>query len=195
MICRAAVPNKLGTAYISLKNNKTMKEQGTISNPFVIFFTLIFSLVFIASACQQADRETAAAQNEALAMQYIEAYNAQDRSALESIIANPFMVSGEEESLDSYLDLIEWYWSAFPDITLEPTHIVGADEHVTIRMEFHATGSGEFLGHDVDGEEVNVSEIFLFGVSDGQLTEYWYNWDELGFWTQLGVVESPYPEE
>ena len=172
-----------------------MKEQNTISNPFVILFTLIFSLVFIASACQQADRETAAAQNEELAMQYIEAYNAQDRPALETILADPFMVSGEEESLDSYLDLIEWYWSAFPDITLEPTHIVGADEHVTIRMEFHATGSGEFLGHDVDGEEVNVSEIFLFGVSDGQLTEYWYNWDELGFWTQLGVVESPYPEE
>ena len=128
-------------------------------------------------------------------MQYVEAYNAQDRTALETILADPFMISGEEESLDSFLDLIEGYWTVFPDITLEPTHIVGAENHVTIRMEFTATGSGEFLGHDVDGKEVNVSEIFLFGVSDGQLVEYWYNWDELGFWTQLGVVESPYPEE
>ena len=172
-----------------------MKEQGTISNPFKILFTLFLGLVFIASACQQADRESAAAQNKALALQYIEAYNAQDRSALETILADPFMVSGEEVALDSFLDLIEGYWTVFPDITLEPTHIVGADEHVTIRMEFHATGSGEFLGHDVDGKEVSSSEIILFGVSDGQLAEYWYNWDELGFWTQLGVVDSPYPED
>lgn len=76
-------------------------------------------------------------------MQYIEAYNAQDRSAL----------------------------------------------------EFNATGSGEFLGHDVDGKEISSTEMILFNVSDGQLTEVWYNWDELSFWTQIGVVESPYPEE
>ena len=172
-----------------------MKEQNTISNPIVIFLTLFLGLAFTASACQQADRETASTQNEALAMQYIEAYNAQDRSALETILADPFMVSGEEESLDSFLDLIEWYWSTFPDITLKPTHVVGADENVTIRMEFSATGSGEFLGYDVDGKEISSSEIILFVVSDGQLAEYWYNWDELGFWTQLGIVESPYPEE
>lgn len=128
-------------------------------------------------------------------MQYIEAYNAQDRSALETILADPLMVFGEQESIDSFLDLVENYWSAFPDITLEPTHIVGADEYVTIRMAFSATGSGEFLGHDVDGKEISSTEMILFKVSDGQLTGVWYNWDELSFWTQIGVVESPYPEE
>ncbi|REL33338.1 hypothetical protein DYD21_11195 [Rhodohalobacter sp. SW132] len=172
-----------------------MKEQKTTSHLFKTIYTLIFGLVFIASSCQQADRETAASQNEELAMQYIEAYNEQDRTALEAILTDPFFTSGEEVTLDSFLDLIEGYWSTFPDITLEPTHIVGADEHVTIRLEFIATGSGEFLGHEAEGKEINVSEIFLFVVRNGQLAEYWYNWDELGFWMQLGVVESPYPQE
>lgn len=172
-----------------------MKKQKTMSNISMPFLTLLLILALFASSCQQADREPASDQNEALAMQYIEAYNAQDRSALKKILADPVIVSGEEESVDSFLDFIEMYWSLFPDMTIEPTHIVGADEHVTFRVDINGTGSGEFMDYDIDGKEVNVSEIYLVGVSDGQLAELWFNWDELGFWTQIGVVESPYPEE
>lgn len=62
-------------------------------------------------------------------------------------------------------------------------------------VDINGTGSGEFMDYDIDGKEVNVSEIYLFGVSDGQFSKLWFNWDELGFWIQLGIVENPYPEE
>lgn len=161
----------------------------------IVFISFILGMILAASACQQVERENPAEHNEALAEQYIEAYNARDRTALEEILADPFIVLGEEYELGMYLDLIESYWGAFPDITLEPKQIIGGENNTTVRMTFSATGSGEFLGHNIDGKEVNVSEIYLFGVSNGKLSELWYNWDELGFWTQLGVLESPYAEE
>lgn len=172
-----------------------MNEQNTTSHLFITFSTLIFGLVFIASSCQQADRETAAAQNEELAMQYIEAYNAQDPDALQAVLAERIKMYGEEHEPGFLLDMIRGAWAAFPDITLEPTVIAGSDDYVTVRLMVTGTGEGELLGYDIDGKEFRVTETIMFGVTDGHISEYSYNWDELGFWTQLGVVESPYPEE
>ncbi len=165
-----------------------------------LFPSLLLSLALVLFACQEIEpdtdaRDNAAAQNEELAMQYIEAYNTQDLQTLSAVLADPMSVNGVEEDRDEFLTLVEGYWGSFPDITLDPTHIVSADDYVTIRIEFSATGEGEFAGHDIDGREVRSTEIILFGVNDGQLAEYWYNWDELGFWEQLGVLESPFPEQ
>lgn len=91
--------------------------------------------------------------------------------------------------------LVEGFWESFPDIELEPTHLTSNGNYTTVRIEFEATGEGEYLGHDIDGKDIKASEMMLFHVSDGRLDEYWYNWDELGFWEQLGVLERPYPEE
>ena len=152
-------------------------------------------MALVASACQQTDREMASSQNEDLAMQYIEAYNAQDIDALQAVLADRIKMYGEEHEPDFLLDMIRGAWGAFPDITLEPTVIAGSDDYVTVRLMVTGTGAGEFLGHDIDGKEFRVTETILFGVRDERISEYSYNWDELGFWTQLGVVESPYPEE
>lgn len=149
-----------------------------------------------AAACEGAGTEadaprTAAAEHEALARTYIDAYNDRDLAALEEILADPLRLNGEDLARDEFLGLVQGYWDGFPDFELAPTHIVGADEHVTVRMEFSGTGEGEFLGYDVDGKEIQASEIILFHVSDGRLDEYWDEWDALGFWEQLDVIESP----
>jgi len=170
-----------------------MKEQKAASHFSITLFTLIFSLVFIAFSCQQTDHETVADQNEALVMQYIEAYNQRDLSGMQKILTDPFLLGGEEIELNAFIDLVEGYWSTFPDIYLDATHVVGAENHTTVRILLSGTGEGELFGHDIDGKEVNVSEVILFGVSNGQIAEYWYAWDELGFLTQLGLIDSPYP--
>jgi hypothetical protein len=65
-----------------------MKEQITTSHFFITFLTLIFGLVFIASSCQQADRETAAAQNEEQTIDYVEAFNSIDFDILEGLLTD-----------------------------------------------------------------------------------------------------------
>lgn len=158
---------------------------------------IVLILTLTATACQEPQTNTdnlhnAIAENEAIAKNYIDAYNNQDLTALEEILANPFNLNGESMDRNEFLNIVQGYWEAFPDIELKPTHIVGADEFVTVRMDFSGTGEGEYLGYNVDGKKVESSEIMLFHVNNGQLDEYWDEWDALGFWEQLDVLDSPY---
>ena len=63
------------------------------------------------------------------------------------------------------------------------------EDHAVVHVSFQATGAGEFIGHDIDGREVRASELILFTMQDGQIREYTYEWDELGFWAQLGIID------
>lgn len=110
-------------------------------------------------------------------------------------MSNPLSVNEREQDLDDFLEIVQGYWTSFPDIELEPTHLIRADDYVAVRMEFAATGNGEYYGHDIDGKEIESTETFIFQVNNSQIAGYLYNWDELGFWSQLGVLESPYAEE
>jgi steroid delta-isomerase-like uncharacterized protein len=146
-----------------------MKEQITISNPFVIFLTILLGLVFITSSCQQANRETAATQHEELATSYIEAFNAQDRAALEELLADPQTDDGEEITREAYLERAEKLWDVFPDIEFEPTHVLDAEGYVAVRGVYMGTGDGEYRGYDIDDQEFEVSQIILFDVQEGQI--------------------------
>ena len=86
-------------------------------------------MALVASACQQTDRGTAACQNEELAMQYIEAYNAQNPDALRAVLADKIKMYGEEHEPDFLLNMIRRAWETFPDFNLEPTIIAGNGDH------------------------------------------------------------------
>jgi|GEM_PF-3406961 len=155
--------------------------------PKVFLSTITPCLALVLTACKMPEPDvdepmSAPAQNEELARQYVEAYNAQDLDSLAGLLAPSITINGEEETREDFLALVQSYMTSFPDLTLEPTHIVGASDYVMLRMEFSGTGVGEMHGHDIDGREIHSTEIILFGVRNGQLAEYWYNWDELAFW-------------
>ncbi|WP_406672775.1 DUF4440 domain-containing protein [Natronospira sp.] len=169
-----------------------MKEQKTTSHFSITLFTLIFGFVFITSSCQQANRETAATQHEELATSYIEAFNAQDRAALEEILADPQTDDGEEMTRESYLERVEGLWDVFPDIEFEPTHVLDAEGYVAVRGVYMGTGDGEYRGYDIDDQEFEVSQIILFDVQEGQIAGSYAERDNLDLWEQLGVLESPF---
>jgi steroid delta-isomerase-like uncharacterized protein len=169
-----------------------MKEQKTTSHFFITLFTLIFGLVFISSACQQSNRETTAAQNEELATSYIEAFNDQDRAALEELLADPQTDDGEEITREAYLERAEVLWDVFPDMEFEPTHVLDAEGYVAVRGVYIGTGEGEYRGHDIDGQEFEVTQIILFDVQEGQIAGSYAERDDLDLWEQLGVLESPF---
>lgn len=53
------------------------------------------------------------------------------------------------------------------------------------------TGQGTYLGVDVDGKTIRISEMSLYRVESGKITEWWYEKDMLEFWEQLGHIEDP----
>jgi len=129
------------------------------------------------------------AANEALARQYTDAYNDRDVATLEEILADNIELGGEAMTRSEFLTLAQGYWEAFPDLRFEDPRILAGEDHAVVHVTFHATGAGEFVGHDIDGREVRASEMILFTMADGKIWEYTYEWDELGFWAQLGIID------
>jgi len=151
-------------------------------------------------ACQEADsgsdgRQTDPQDTEELVRQYLAAYNKQDLDAIQKLWTDSLVYNGERIGPEEFEALHKSYWGAFPDINAEITHLVSDGEQAAVRLNVEGTGEGEYLGHDVDGKSFQVSEIAIFHVSDGKLDEYWFQFDELGLWAQLDVLERPYPEE
>lgn len=126
--------------------------------------------------------------------QYVEAYNDRDLETLSDLFRDPFQFNGDDLEIDDFLGLVQAYWAAFPDLELEHTHQLVDGEYVFDRHVFDATGTGEYYGHDVSDKTVECTEMMLFRVQDGSITEYWYEWDELGFWNQLDAMGDPYTE-
>lgn len=181
-----------------------MRSTTDRATPVAAPFTALTLGVFLALgavACAPADSapppeedavattQEGAAANEALTRQYLEAYNDRDLATLEEILADPIEVGGEMESRSDFLALVQGYWEAFPDLRFEDPRILAGEDHAVVHVTFEATGSGEFVGHDIDGAEVRASEMILFTMQDGQIREYTYEWDELGFWAQLGIID------
>jgi steroid delta-isomerase-like uncharacterized protein len=124
---------------------------------------------------------------------FIEAYNSRDTTALKSLFANPVSFNGEEFAPDVFIrnSWVDRLWQSFPDARIEPTHFVATDEYVMLRTDSEVTGQGTFLGLNVDGKTVRFSEMSLYRVEAGKITEWWYEIDMLGFWEQLGHIKNP----
>lgn len=137
------------------------------------------------------DRDNSISDAERVVVNYIDAYNSQDLTAMEQTLADTFVFNGNDVSFDDFAEFLIEFWQVFPDYHLEITHQLNFVDHVTLRLMMSGTGRGEYHGHDIDGKDTEVSEVVFFRVRDGRIDEYWYDWDSLRFWTQLGVIEDP----
>jgi predicted ester cyclase len=77
--------------------------------------------------------------------------------------------------------------SAFPDYSMEITHIVAEEDRVAARFLQGGTHQGELFGIPATGKTARWSEIGILRVADGKVVESWYDVDLLGMMQQLGV--------
>lgn len=123
--------------------------------------------------------------------EYIEAYNERDSERIEAILANEIDSEDTAYERDELVDAIKTYWNAFPDCHHTVDRYVLADDFVTVRTRFSGTHEAEYYDLSASKESFDVTEMMMFRVSDGEINGYWYAWDEIGFWTQLGFIDHP----
>ena len=130
--------------------------------------------------------------NKKLIERYGEAYNGRDRGWFEENLADPIHFDGGEITREDAIAGIEMYWNAFPDCELSKEEVIAEGDTVVVRERFTGThDGGEYRGIEPTGAAVDVSETVTFKIEDGRIAEIWFEWDELGMYEQLGVIEHP----
>lgn len=74
---------------------------------------------------------------------------------------------------------------AFPDWTEKVEDEIVDGDKVAIRFTSRGTNMGEFLGNQPTGKSVEISEVAIFKLMDGRISEQWVYPDILGLQRQL----------
>ncbi len=62
---------------------------------------------------------------------------------------------------------------AFPDLQAHIEDIFAAQDKVAVRLRFHGTHSGEFLGFPATGRTIDYVSHEFYRITDGLIAEEW----------------------
>lgn len=75
--------------------------------------------------------------------------------------------------------------TSFPDWTEEIADTIADRDQVAVRFISRGTNPGECLNESPTGNRVEISEVAIFGLKDGKVTEQWVCPDILSLQRQL----------
>jgi predicted ester cyclase len=81
--------------------------------------------------------------------------------------------------------------SGFPDLHADIEEAFAQGDRVLLRMQWHGTNSGEFMGMPATGKEVSFGVIDEFRFVDGKVADHWGQLDMFNLMVQLGVIPAP----
>jgi steroid delta-isomerase-like uncharacterized protein len=79
----------------------------------------------------------------------------------------------------------------FPDYDITSEDIVAEGDKVMKRWVFQGTHSGEFAGIPPTGKRVTMRGITLYRLTQGRVSEMYWNYDVFGLLQQLGAIPAP----
>ncbi len=94
---------------------------------------------------------------------------------------------GQTAGAQGYINFFTMMRIAFPDLKIEPVHIVADDNNVAFAYDISGTHEVEFMDIRPTGKKIKVRGIQISRFEDGLMVERWGSSDELGILKQLGV--------
>lgn len=124
----------------------------------------------------------------------VEMFNAGDASAYVRALYHPDAVYHGFPDMfpptrDGIQSFFEALFVAMPDIKAEPLDIVEAGDRVAVRLLMSGTHEGELFGSPGTGKSVTVEAMTIFRFDGDYVAERWNRLDDLGFLTQIGVLQ------
>ena len=96
-----------------------------------------------------------------------------------------FLVGPEWRGRQGVRDQVTAHRTAFPDWREEVEDIVAENDRVVTRFRSSGTHRGEFAGLPPTGRRVEISEVAIYRLVDGQIAEQWGFPDITGLLSQL----------
>ena len=129
-------------------------------------------------------------ENRDLVRRFFDAVNASDPDALDTIVADDYVLNGRAVGRDALKHFMTFLRGAFPDDRTEILDLIAEGDRVVARLEAHGTHAGP---HPVTGQPATnmlktTRGIYIFRVADGRLAEAW---DVFGELVQLGLYTPP----
>lgn len=129
-------------------------------------------------------------ENKAITRRFIdEAWNTHDETVVDDFIAPNHrffecakLVSTGPEGVKQGIDT---WCRGFPDTHYDIEDMVAEGEKVVVRLSFAGTHTGPIAGREPTGRGVILSEILIFRIVDGRITETWVEYDSKGFLDQI----------
>lgn len=92
---------------------------------------------------------------------------------------------------DGFRFVFKMLSSSFPDQHIAIDDIIAEDDKVVVRSTFSGTQTGPLMGFPPTGKHCTQSQIGIFRLANGKVSEYWFNADDLGMIRQLGLLPGP----
>jgi predicted ester cyclase len=117
-----------------------------------------------------------------------EVINERKFQVVDSIIAEKFINHGIPNSTPGpkgFLNAVQQFIDAFPDMKIVTEEIVGDGETVATRGYMTGTHNGLFLGVAATGKKIRMDYIDFWKLSNGKCIENWVHMDVAGVFKQI----------
>ena len=81
-------------------------------------------------------------------------------------------------------------FEAFPDIEHSIQDVIVEGDKVVYHSTLKGTNTGSFLGMPPTGKSVKIHDFTLLSISNGEITEWWYDCNLLEVMQQLEVMQT-----
>ncbi len=137
------------------------------------------------------DSDTATeARNKALIYQMYEETNAGNGQFFFDLLADDYVDHNFDGGKEAFMALYQTFYEAFPDLHFDVTHVLADGDYVVARGVQTGTQTGTFMGMIPPTDKAvswTGTAIFRFN-DEGKIVERWQDLDQLGLFTQLGVI-------
>ena len=103
---------------------------------------------------------------------------------------NPKPLSREESQ-----EFVKGFFQAFPDLNFSIEELYAVEDRVIVRLILRGTHEGDYRGIPATGKKFEISSTFIIRIENGKVVEEREDFDQLGFWQQLGFELKPKEEK
>jgi steroid delta-isomerase-like uncharacterized protein len=103
---------------------------------------------------------------------------------------NPKSLSREESQ-----EFVKGFFRAFPDLNFSIEELFAVEDRVIVRYILRGTHKGDWNGLPATGNKFEMSSTFIIRIENGKVVEEREDFDQLGFWQQLGWELKPKEEK
>ena len=128
---------------------------------------------------------------------FTEMFNKPDIDIADEIFAPNFLAHlplAPILDLPNFKSFVQGFYDAIPDFWQEVNDSILAGDRLVLRVTYHGTHRGDFMGISPTGREMTMPGIGIFRIENGLIVENWAEIDVFGVLQQVSEVESPSPK-